>query len=79
MQEYKGKLLCYKLFHNAHCYHHCYVTSYLILLFNTLNHILWPAVAPHAIFWPAYLPPGALDAPILLSSVYSPPDKAMAS
>ena len=32
-------LLCYKLFNTARCY----VTSYLTLLYNMLNHTFWPA------------------------------------
>ena len=31
-------LLCYKLFNTARCY----VTSYLTLLYNMLNHTFWP-------------------------------------
>jgi len=71
-------LLCYKLFNTARCY----VTSYLTLLYNMLNHTFWPERALPAClsttppFWRA---PAALNAPLLLSSVYSPSDKAMAS
>ena len=54
---------------------HCYVTSYLTLQYKRLNHTFWPARALSAC-----LPtPRDLDAPLLLSSVCSPPDKATAS
>ena len=43
-------LLCYKLFNTARCY----VTSYLTLLYNMLNHTFWPA----ALCLPACQPPG---------------------
>ena len=67
-------LLCYKLFNTARCY----VTSYLTLLYNMLNHTFWPERAlPACLSTPRA--PAALNAPLLLSSVYSPSDKAMAS
>ena len=65
-------VLCYKLFNTAHCY----VTSYLTLLYNMSIHTFWTARA-----LPACLatPPRALDVPRLLSSIYSPPDKPEAT
>ena len=70
-------LLCYKLFNTARCY----VTSYLTLLYNMLNHTFWPERAlPACLSTPPFRrAPAALNAPLLLSSVYSPSDKAMAS
>ncbi len=105
---------------------HCYIASYLTLLYNMLNHTFWPEHAlpaclslrrrlgsplspplsptpslgqalltapapppPQAPLSRAHRPPppptstptptpAALEAPLLLSSVYSPPDQAMA-
>ena len=70
-------LLCYKLFNTARCY----VTSYLTLLYNMLNHTFWPERAlPACLSTPPFRrAPAALNAPLLLSSVYSLSDKAMAS
>ena len=48
-------LLCYKLFNTARCY----VTSYLTLLYNMLNHTFWPERAlPACLSTPPPLPAG---------------------